>query len=253
MNVRRVLVAAGLLTLLSWQVSWQASAQADDGMPKSPTKKPSPSWEVRMAALTALDGCATAMAAHGSKSALATDDEYFTYTSGRDAAVAKDAAIVAFDASLARSRDRTPSKMFPVCTKYFADYAAGVGAADAPLSTYCEARVRPFLRQATDNLAEFQRQGLKNGRISMARSNLESARFGLRGGQFSGPIGHCSLNDNFKKAMAPMKTVFAALEAQIVAAETAKGIKFVPIDNKDLGTGTSYVDLKTNQPMVGSQ
>jgi hypothetical protein len=65
-------------------------------------------------------------------------------------------------------------------------------------------------------------------------------------------MGHCGLNDGFKKAIAPMKTLLATLEAQIVAAETAKGIKFVPIDHKDLGVGVSYVDLKTNQPVNGN-
>jgi hypothetical protein len=250
MSIGRRVAAAVVAVLLGIVVS--AHAQFDDKMPKSPTGKAQPKWEVRTAALGLLDACNTVMTSHANNPALATDDEYIAYTTARDAVVAKDANITAFDASLALSRDRTPSKMFPVCTKYFNDYVAGVNATDAPLSQFCVARVNPFLKMAGERLADYQKAGPKLGHISQARGMLESARFGMMKTGF-GPVGHCSMNDKFKKAFAPLKAQLDAMETQIVAAETAKGIKFAPVDNGNLGVGTSYVDLKTGQKMVGDQ
>ena len=246
---RRVLLTAGTLAFVA--IAFQASA--DDQFPKSPTKKPAPNLTVRIMGIGVLDTCKSAMTAHNGNPGLATDSEYYDYTSKRDELVAKDPTITAFDASLANSHDVTPSKMFPVCNKYFADYTSGVNAAPLPLTSVCDANAKSFLKQTVDNLADYKaHKGSQYAYVQSPRRSLENARFAMlkTGG---GPMGHCALNDRFKTAFAPLKAQLDSLETQILAEETAKGIKFVPVDNKDLGVGISYVDLKTNQPVVGQQ
>jgi hypothetical protein len=240
-HLRPALLTVGALVAIAFQAS------ADDQFPKSPTKKPPPNLTVRIMGIGVLDTCKSAMTAHNSNPGLATDSEYYGYTSKRDELVAKDPTITAFDASLANSHDVTPSKMFPACNKYFADYASGVNAAALPLSDVCDKNAKAFLKQTVDGLADYRAHKFS---IVSARRALETARFTmLKSG--GGPMGHCALNDKFKTAFAPLKAQLDSLETQILAEETAKGIKFVPVDNKDLGVGVTYVDLKTNQPVSG--
>lgn len=218
---------------------------------ESPTKKPRPkSLEAISQVRTAIDICKTNMTAHSDTSALISDDDYFTYTAARDAAAVAEPTILVFDASLDYHVERTPSKWFPKCTTYYANYASGVGAADLALTPLCHGRVDPLFKWTASALADYQATASQaaHGKLGGARGQLETLRFALFKTGNAGPIGHCSINDRFKKAWAPLKQQFDTLEAQIIAAETAKGVQFVSTDNGPTNpAGYKYLD-KNGQP-----
>jgi hypothetical protein len=218
---------------------------------KSPTGKAVPkNNDARNAIRHAFSSCTDSMRDKPNP-ANATEAKYQEYIQWRGWIDKLEPGDTAYDASIDYVTDMTPSKFIPKCDKYFGDYAAGVGAADLPLSPDCEGRIKPFVKLAND----FAKNGSKVGDIRM---NVEHVRLALYGKYDMGfVVPRCDTNDKFKKAFAPIKAQYDALEAMVTPLETAKGLKFIqmvetlpsPLAGVSSLTIVHYVDLKTNQPV----
>jgi hypothetical protein len=204
--------------------------------------------------------CESEMQANPKKPASASESAYQDYVYRRDTALAADPKVKDFDASLDPMRDWTPTKLLPVCDKYFADYTSGVGATDLPLSSSCDASYS--MRVVTKKLADTRigpnpKAELTAGQrdqyrrdagsaLYLARFSLEAARYTYFS-KFPTATGgaRCASNDRFKKAFVPVKQAFDSAEAAVAARETEMGVKVVIAAN---GT-VSYLRLANNQPI----
>jgi hypothetical protein len=251
MNVFRTLVA--VLAVSFVLVPVDAAAKSPPST-KSPTGKKRPDTSATSPALDAMVVCVADMKSNPNP-ANATESVYLDYVYRRDLAIAADPKVKDFDASLESIRDLTPTKLFPACDKYYADYTSGVGAADLPLSSNCPSSADFFMRSVPKRIEESkvapnpkaiytpgQRDQFRKdagNAVHSARTAHENARYALFS-QFATQFGaRCASNDRFKKAFAPVKQRFDANEAAVVQRETELGVRPVVAKN---GT-VSYVRI----------
>lgn len=209
---------------------------------KSPTGKARPKVEATSPMLDALTGCKSTMQG-APNPANAGEAAYSHYFDRRDAAIAADPAVKDFDASLHPEVDYTPTKMLPICNKYFTDYATGVGAQSTPLSANCASLVQTWLKLATNQLAN-ARSDHRPQTLQGARGHLESARYAMYSTVETMQGGRCATPDKTKLAFAPLKQAFDQLEPQFIQLETTAGIKFAGAPNGVVG----YIKIASGQP-----
>lgn len=174
-----------------------------------------------------------------------SEADYHSYVDGRDAGLKEDPKLPTWDVKYLEVEK--PSQLYPLCQKFFSDYAAGVDAEKQPrLSNTCEKNTSSRLDTIINkNYPEFKAKGSAFVGAWFARKDLEAARYYMFQTQGYATGGApCNINDHFKKAFAPIQEKFNKAEALVKEIEAGKGIRFEKIEN---GNAVIFIDVKTNQ------